>query len=148
METRKIIMYVIIALLVIAGIFYIYRWMTADKKEGFERMPINKKVGFEIMPINQKVETMPAVFRMFYVDWCGHCRNAKPEFDKILGLSEVNGQPVKILKINAEVNQPLAMEFGVNSYPTFILSKSNGENLPYLGLRNADSFKNFLASNI
>lgn len=128
MQLKQVLIYSAIALLVLLLLFCVYRWFTADKKEGFEETP--------------------SVFRMFYVDWCGHCRNAKPEFAKILSVDKVNGKPLQVLMINAEANQALASEFNVSSYPTFVLSKSTGENIPYMGHRNENAFMSFLESNM
>ena len=127
-QLMQILKYVLIALIAISVVFLLYKWMTKGKKEAFEETP--------------------NVFRMFYVNWCGHCTRAKPEFKKILNVDQVNGNPLKVLMIDAEENGVLASKFGVSSYPTFILSKTDGSNIQYMGARESDEFMKFLNQNL
>jgi thiol-disulfide isomerase/thioredoxin len=126
MTGLQILCYALTALVLLYFIYVVYKWMTGPKKENFQ--------------------DTPSVFRMFYVDWCGHCARAKPEFKKILNVDEVNGKPLQVLMINAEENAVLSNQFQVRSYPTFILTKSSGENITYTGLRSEGDFMNFLKS--
>lgn len=84
-------------------------------------------------------------FRMFYADWCPHCQVAKPEFEKLLELNKkgLNGKPIKVEMIDAEKNHEMAKEFGVEGYPTIILTK-NGKNIVYEGPRTESGFMDWL----
>ena len=59
----------------------------------------------------------------FWAPWCGPCRAVAPMLDA-LG-QELAGK-VKIVKINVDENQQLAVRFGVQAIPTLIIFK-NGE---------------------
>jgi thiol-disulfide isomerase/thioredoxin len=82
--------------------------------------------------------------RMFHVDWCGHCRDAKPEFTKLLDLNNVGNKPVRFELVNAEENKELAADNGVQSYPTFVLNMPSGAKKEYTGERTADAIKQFV----
>ena len=59
----------------------------------------------------------------FWAEWCGPCHAVSPVLDKIV--DERNGD-LKLVKVNIDEEQGLAMRFGVQSIPMMILFK-NGE---------------------
>jgi thioredoxin 1 len=59
----------------------------------------------------------------FWAEWCGPCRMVAPVLDELA--DEMDGK-VKIGKLNVDHNQELAIQFQVQSIPTFVLFK-NGE---------------------
>ena len=61
----------------------------------------------------------------FWAPWCGPCRMVSPVIEK---LSEKYNGKLKVVKVNVDDNQELAMKFGVMSIPTIILFK-NGQEL-------------------
>ena len=88
------------------------------------------------------------LFRMFYADWCGHCQAAKPgfiEFQKEVETAgnKVDGKEIKIVMHNADTEKELVKEFGVEGYPTFILS-FNGQNYKYDGSRDKAGYLGFI----
>ena len=54
----------------------------------------------------------------FWAEWCGPCHAVAPVLDKIA--AERDGE-LKIVKVNIDEEQELAMRFGVASIPTMIL---------------------------
>jgi thioredoxin 1 len=56
----------------------------------------------------------------FWAEWCGPCHAVSPVLDKIVG--ERNGD-LKLVKVNIDEEQELAMRFGVQSIPMMILFK-------------------------
>lgn len=83
-----------------------------------------------------------------FADWCGHCHRALPEFTKLLNENNVNGVPVGFRTLNADGDKAAVQALGVQSYPTYILEKPNGEKQIYSGERDAASIKQFVASNV
>ena len=87
----------------------------------------------------------------FHVDWCGFCKKAKPEWEKLYqessnGLLSVGGKNVKLVSINCEEgesNKKKAKEYGVQGYPTIILNK-NGNKIPFEGERTKSGIQEFL----
>ena len=59
----------------------------------------------------------------FWAPWCGPCRAMAPVLEAI-NLEQAG--KVKIVKVNVDDNQQLAVRFSVQAIPTFILFK-NGQ---------------------
>ena len=56
----------------------------------------------------------------FWAEWCGPCHAVSPILDKIA--SEREGE-LKLVKVNIDEEQELAMRYGVQSIPMMILFK-------------------------
>ena len=56
----------------------------------------------------------------FWAEWCGPCHAVAPVLERIA--EERNGE-LKVVKVNIDEEQELAMKFGVASIPTMILFK-------------------------
>ena len=59
----------------------------------------------------------------FWAEWCGPCHAVSPVLDKIA--AERDGE-LKLVKVNIDEEQELAVRYGVQSIPTMILFR-NGE---------------------
>lgn len=85
---------------------------------------MNKNEGFN----NNTNEPVTVYF--FYVDWCPHCTNAKPEvaaLEQELATQNnlVNGVPVEVKQVNCDEEKELAAEHNVKAYPTVVAVKGN-----------------------
>jgi thioredoxin 1 len=56
----------------------------------------------------------------FWAEWCGPCHAVSPVLEKIA--AEREGE-LKLVKVNIDEEQELAMRYGVQSIPTMILFK-------------------------
>ena len=56
----------------------------------------------------------------FWAEWCGPCHAVSPILDKIAAERE---SELKLVKVNIDEEQDLAMRYGVQSIPTMILFK-------------------------
>jgi thiol-disulfide isomerase/thioredoxin len=63
--------------------------------------------------------TGPTDVYFFNVEWCPHCKTAKPEWDKLVKANEGDGQ-YKFHNIDCEKSSDLAKQFKVESYPTIL----------------------------
>jgi thiol-disulfide isomerase/thioredoxin len=85
------------------------------------------------------------VFVMFHVDWCGHCKKMKPEFEKLK--NEYKGV-VKVEMINAEdpSKKELVDNQQIDGFPTvrFYPNGLNGTHENYEGGRSFKELKHFL----
>ena len=56
----------------------------------------------------------------FWAPWCGPCRMVSPVVDEIAS----ERSDIKVVKINVDEEQELAMQFGVMSIPTLVVMKN------------------------
>ena len=54
----------------------------------------------------------------FWAEWCGPCHAVAPVLDRIV--EEREGE-IKLVKVNIDENQELAMRYGIQSIPNMIL---------------------------
>jgi thioredoxin 1 len=59
----------------------------------------------------------------FWAEWCGPCHAIAPVLDRI---AEERSDELKLVKVNIDEEQGLAMKYGIASIPTILLFK-NGE---------------------
>jgi thioredoxin len=79
----------------------------------------------------------------FWAEWCGPCRLVAPVLDE---LAEER-QDVRVAKLNVDQNQDLAIRYGVQSIPTFILFKGGEVADRMLGAVPKAAFQEFLSRN-
>jgi len=83
------------------------------KKEQVKPIEITDQ-NFEEFVINSDVP----VLLDFWASWCGPCKVMGPIMDELA--EDYKSQPIRIGKVNVEVNRQLSARFGVQSIPTFI----------------------------
>ena len=59
----------------------------------------------------------------FYADWCGPCKMMAPVIEGLAGMYEGRA---KVGKLNVDLNEEIAMKYGVMSIPTLLVIK-NGQ---------------------
>lgn len=79
----------------------------------------------------------------FYADWCGPCRMLAPVLEKV---SKEVGAHASIGKLDIDRAQRIASSYQVTSIPTMILFKDGKEIGRLVGLRDADTIKEFVMS--
>ena len=68
----------------------------------------------------------------FWAEWCGPCHAVSPVLDRIV---EERSGDLKLVKINIDEEQELAMRFGIQSIPTMILFKDGQPAAATMGAR-------------
>jgi thiol-disulfide isomerase/thioredoxin len=74
--------------------------------------------------------------------WCGHCKTAKPEFERLVAASPVkldNGSEVTIRQLDADEDASEVKKLGVRGYPTILVGSQE-----YSGPRTYDGVISFL----
>jgi len=56
----------------------------------------------------------------FYADWCGPCKMLAPILEELK-------EEIKIIKVNVDENEEVAMKYGVMSIPTLVFFKNGAE---------------------
>lgn len=81
-------------------------------------------------------------------DWCGHCKKAAPEFQKLVGASPItlkDGTTATVKMLDADQDKSEISKYKVRGYPT-ILVVNGGQTTEYPGERSYDGVLNFLNS--
>lgn len=114
---------VVAVLALLVGFWYTY----GQKKEAFEN------------------PTVPT-FTMYYAEWCGHCKTAKPEFEALVAKSpmDVNGVKCNIRMVSPEKEPQLAKGKSIKGFPTFLMETPDGKAVEYKGSRSTDGYLKFI----
>ncbi len=175
-QTQQILAIVVIALLAFVVGTFIYKYFTNknnanispspsghghghDDHDGYHGHPRPYIASYDgrgdpnhVTPLSEEsVNLVPAVYAMFYTDWCGYCKQTHPAWEEVM--RNMNGyKGVQIVKINCEENPELAKKHNVASYPTIKLLKGGIEDcddvILYQGDRSAQDLATFLETNL
>ncbi len=66
------------------------------------------------------IESDKPVIVDFWAEWCGPCHAVSPVLDRI---AEERSDELKLVKVNIDEEQGLAMRYGITSIPTILLFK-------------------------
>lgn len=93
--------------------------------------------------------SMPT-FTMYYADWCGHCKSAKPEFESLVAKSplDINGVKCNVRMVSPEKEPDLAKGKPIKGFPTFLMETPDGKVVEYKGGRSTDEYMKFLNSTL
>jgi len=81
-------------------------------------------------------------------EWCGHCKRALPEFEKLVASSPMklkDGSAVTIRMLDEKANKSEVEPLNVRGFPTILLFK-DGTRLEYEGERTYNGVMSFLES--
>jgi len=116
----------LIIIFVVVLVFIVY--LNINKSDKFLIYNANKERDNN----NESNEIKKAELILFYVDWCPHCKTAKPEWDEFK--NEYNGKTINGYKLvfseynctneNGDINQ-LINKYNIEGYPTIKLIKDN-----------------------
>ncbi len=66
----------------------------------------------------------------FYADWCGPCKMLSPVVDEVAQENE----DIKVVKINVDEAQNVAMKYNIMSIPTLVVIKNGQETSRSVGV--------------
>jgi thiol-disulfide isomerase/thioredoxin len=125
------VMYFIIGIIFILLSYYVYtKWIRSNATYNANRENINNTEDK-----NEGVNgtgTKQAELMLFYVDWCPHCKTAKPEWDNLKTTYEnktINGYSIIFTEHNCTTEtsevEELMNKYKIEGYPTIKLLKDN-----------------------
>ena len=100
----------------------------------------------EILKVNSQnfeeevLKSEKTVLVDFYADWCGPCKMLSPIIDEI---AEENSE-IKVVKVNVDDAQDLAMKYQVMSIPTLVVIKNGEEVNRSVGLIDKSQVENLI----
>jgi len=122
MNWTTIIMYVFLIVGLIVFTYYVYKQFTNKTSYNANR---------ENMQTDQ-TSNKQAELILFYVDWCPHCKTAKPEWEKMKNEydnKQINGYNIIFTEYNCTNESPeieqLMNKYKIEGYPTIKLLKDN-----------------------
>jgi len=78
----------------------------------------------------------------FWAEWCGPCRALGPVIES---LSTQYAERARIVKVDVDSNQQLAMKYGIRSIPTVMLFDQGQIAETYVGVRPRGDYESGLA---
>jgi thioredoxin 1 len=81
----------------------------------------------------------------FWAPWCGPCKAVGPIVEE---LAEQLKDSVKIMKLNVDENQKIAIKYGVRSIPTLILFKDGKVLDTLIGLVPKERLESFVKKSL
>jgi thiol-disulfide isomerase/thioredoxin len=131
-KNMHIIIFSVIVLVIIGVVYYFY---SKKSSETFTSSYDSEK---------------QAELMLFYVDWCPHCKTAKPVWDELKTEYKdktINGYNVLFTEINCTTETPeiekLIAKFSIEGYPTIKLLK-DGQVIEYDAKPTKDTLTQFL----
>jgi protein disulfide-isomerase-like protein len=78
----------------------------------------------------------------FYAPWCGHCKNAKPKFEKVMEMAKG-----KAHMIDCDFHKEIAQKYDIKGFPTiryYPNGPKNGNPREYQGNRTVEDMMQFM----
>jgi thiol-disulfide isomerase/thioredoxin len=122
-STSTIIIMLVVVLFIGIAIYYYYHYVSPSMKPEYN--PNHEHLASSSSNSGKSAELL-----LFYVDWCPHCKTAKPAWDEIKTQYEnktINGYKVIFTEINcteetAEVEE-MMNKYSIEGFPTIKLLK-------------------------
>ncbi len=77
----------------------------------------------------------------FWAEWCGPCRMVGPVVEQI---AQTYSDKIKVVKLNVDENQDIAMKYGIQSIPSILLFKNGKEINRTIGAAPKDVYIKFI----
>ena len=96
-----------------------------------------------ISQFNNKVNTEPSVV-CFHANWCGHCQQLKPEWDKMVNNIDKNSLSGLLARVEEKNMGSANCDSDIMGYPTIRVFKGGKKIKDYSGKRDAKNLEEFV----
>ncbi len=145
-KKKKLILQIIIFIIIVVILTVLYNYIMnsyINKQINKSEKEENKMNVAEIMSQDFEKEVLNSqttVLVDFFATWCGPCKMMSPIIENI---AEENSN-VKVVKIDVDKNQDLAMKYSVMSIPTIIIFKNGKPTATFVGVKDKQDIVNAL----
>lgn len=94
---------------------------------------------------NDVLKSSTPVLVDFWADWCGPCRMVSPILEK---LGERMSNEIKVVKLNVDKNQELALKYGIRSIPTLLVFREGSEIARTVGAAPEQTYEKFVKTSL
>jgi thiol-disulfide isomerase/thioredoxin len=119
-SVTNILLFILVIAIIGVGYYFIQKTLKAKSSANANNEGRNQQ-----MTSNKEAELM-----LFYVDWCPHCKTAKPEWEQVKTEYQdkmVNGYTIIMTEINCTKESPdvekMVNNYRIEGYPTIKLLK-------------------------
>jgi thioredoxin 1 len=81
----------------------------------------------------------------FWAEWCGPCRMVSPILEKLGGSMS---DRIKIVKLNVDENQEIALNYGIKSIPSLLLFRDGKEVARTIGAATEQTYQEFVHNSL
>lgn len=133
-EKVKIIVLIIIFVIVLLSINVLLNNKNSNNANNISKE--KELSSMKVLEVNNEnfekevLESERPVLIDFFADWCAPCKMLSPIVEQI---AEENDQ-IKVVKINIDNEQELAVKYGIMSIPTLVVIKNGQESSRSVGL--------------
>ena len=145
-KKKKLILQIIIFIIIVVILTVLYNYIMnsyINKQINKSEKEENKMNVAEIMSQDFEKEVLNSqttVLVDFFATWCGPCKMMSPIIENI---AEENSN-VKVVKVDVDKNQDLAMKYSVMSIPTIIIFKNGKPTATFVGVKDKQDIVNTL----
>lgn len=96
------------------------KWTSSSKPYASDNTTTQPIAAFTLENLDLVVKSNSLVLIDFYADWCGPCKKMTPILNRIAD----QNKNIKLLKIDAEKSDNIALVFNVEEIPTYVIIKN------------------------
>ena len=104
--------------------------------------PLDVRSNKQLKEFERRIKQGSITIVLVWAPWCGHCKNAKPEFEKVMRMAKG-----KAHMIDCDAHQDIAQKYDIKGFPTiryYPKGPKNGNPREYQGNRTAEDMMAFM----